>query len=364
MNESERIARLRLARSAGIGSKTFERLIDHCGTAVEALEALPGLSARGGRKKPLRACPADDAEAEIEAIAALGGQLIVSGEAGYPEALSAIPDPPPVLTVLGDAALLGRPTVGVVGMRNASAAGRKFARGLARDLGAAGLVVSSGMARGIDGAAHEGALGTGTVAVLAGGVDVPYPTEHTDLHRRIAESGAVISEHRPGTVPTARHFPARNRIISGLALGVVIVEAAPRSGSLITARLANEQGRIVFAVPGSPLDPRAKGPNDLLRQGATLVEGAEDVVAGIAGMAPRPPRPAGTAAENPAGPLEEAGDDARALLAAQLSQTPLTVDELVRECQLSAAMVQTILLELELAGRIARQPGNRVALLT
>ena len=364
MDQVERIARLRLARSEGVGPITFERLIGHCGSAVEALEALPGLSAKGGRKKPLRAGTADDAEAEIAAVTAIGGVLIVTGDAEYPEALSAIADPPPVLAVLGDAGLLGRPIVAMVGMRNASAAGRKLARGLARDLGAAGLVVSSGMARGIDGAAHEGALATGTVAVLAGGVDVPYPAEHTDLYRKMIEAGAVISEHRPGTVPTARHFPARNRIISGLALGLVVVEAAPRSGSLITARLANEQGRVVFAVPGSPLDPRARGTNDLLRQGAVLAEGADDVVAGIAGMAPGPRKPSSDGLEDPAGQLEDAGDDARALLAAQLSLTPVTVDELVRECQLSAAMVQTIVLELELAGRIMRHPGNRISLVT
>ncbi len=363
MNPAERIARLRLARSEGVGPRTFERLLAYCGTAADALEALPGLSAKGGRRKPLRPCPAEDATGEIAAIKALGGRLIVRGEADYPEALASIADPPPALAVLGDADMLGRTVVAVVGARNASAAGRKLARALAGDLGAAGVVVGSGLARGIDGAAHEGALPTGTVAVLAGGVDRPYPNEHVDLCRRIAETGAVISEHRPGTVPTSRHFPARNRLISGLALGVVVVEATLRSGSLITARMANEQGRLVFAVPGSPLDPRAKGTNDLLRQGAILAEGADDVIAGIQGMTP--PRPAPVeAAEEVAPDGADAGDDARATLAAQLSQTPLTVDELVRECQLSAAAVQTILLELELAGRVARQPGNRYSLLT
>ena len=360
MNRDERLARLRLARSEGVGPRTFARLIDHCGTAGAALAALPEMSARGGRGKPLRPCPAEDAAEEIAAVEALGGRLMVLGEDGYPDALSAIADPPPALAVLGDARMLGRVVVAVVGARNASAAGRKLARGLAGGLGAAGVVVGSGLARGIDGAAHEGALATGTIAVLAGGVDVPYPREHAGLHRRIAETGAVISEHRPGTVPMARHFPARNRLISGLALGVVVVEATPRSGSLITARMANEQGRMVFAVPGSPLDPRARGTNDLLRQGAALAENADDVIAGIRGMAPRP-APV-EAAEAPVPEAAEPGEAARAMLTARLGQTPLTVDELVRECQLSAATVQTILLELELAGRVARQPGNRVCL--
>ena len=362
MNQAERIARLRLARSEGVGPRTFARLIAHCGTAVAALAALPEMSARGGRRRPLRPCPAADAAEEIGAVAASGGRLIILGEDGYPDALSAIADPPPVLAVLGDAALLGRAVVAVVGARNASAAGRKLARGLAGDLGAAGVVVGSGLARGIDGAAHEGALATGTIAVLAGGIDVPYPREHAGLYRRIAEAGAAVSEHRPATVPTARHFPARNRLISGLALGVVVVEATLRSGSLITARTANEQGRLVFAVPGSPLDPRARGTNDLIRQGAQLAEGAEDVIAGIQGMVPRP-API-EAAEDPVPAVADPGEAARSALAARLGPVPLTVDELVRECQLSAATVQTILLELELAGRVVRQPGNRICLAT
>ncbi len=364
MNQAERLARLRLARSEGVGPRTFARLIAHCGTAADALAALPEMSARGGRRKPLRPCPAEDAAEEIAAVEAMGGRLMVLGEDDYPEALSAIADPPPALAVMGDAGMLGRTVVAVVGARNASAAGRKLARGLARDLGAAGVVVGSGLARGIDGAAHEGALATGTVAVIAGGIDVPYPREHTELYRRIAEAGAVVSEHRPGTVPTARHFPARNRLISGLALGVVVVEATLRSGSLITARTANEQGRMVFAVPGSPLDPRARGTNDLLRQGAVLAEGADDVIAGIRDMAPAPRPVPVEAAEDRAPAAAEMGEAARTLLATQLGQAPLTVDELVRECQLSAATVQTILLELELAGRVSRQPGNRVCLVT
>ncbi len=363
MNDSaDRLARLRLARSEGVGSRTYARLMAHFGNAAAALDGLPAMSARGGRRRPLRPCPRDEAEAELEALEALGGRMMLVEDADYPPALAAIPDPPPALSILGDPARLAGPAIGMVGTRNGSAAGRKFARGLAADLGAAGTVVVSGMARGIDTAVHEGSLATGSIAVLAGGIDVPYPRENAALYERLAADGTIVSDQRLGTAPAARHFPPRNRIISGLSLGVVVVEATLRSGSLITARLANEQGRIVFAVPGSPLDPRAAGPNDLLRQGAVLVERADDVVAAVAGMA----SPALTPREIDTAPApaarEEIDDGARGIVAACLGHTALTVDELVRECQLSAASVQTILLELELAGRVARRPGNRVSL--
>lgn len=361
---ADRLARLRLARSEGVGPRTWLQLMAHFGTAAEALEGLPEMSARGGRRRPLKPCPERDAEAELAALEELGGKMVLLGDPDYPAALAAIPDPPPALSVLGDAARLTGPAVGMVGMRNGSAAGRKFARVLAGDLGAAGVVVVSGMARGIDAAAHEGSLATGSVAVLAGGVDMPYPRENAGLYDRLISQGAVVSDQPLGTVATARHFPPRNRIVSGLSLGVAVVEANLRSGSLITARLANEQGRIVFAVPGSPLDPRAAGPNDLLRQGAVLVENAEDVLAAIEGMV----RPAGPAPETAAKPdipsSDEVDDSIRGIVADRLGHAPLTVDELVRECQLSAASVQTVLLELELAGRVSRQPGNRVSLIT
>ena len=212
--EAERLARLRLARSEGVGPRTWLRLVEHFGTATEALAGLPEMSARGGRGRPIRPCPENEAEAELAALAALGGRSVLLGDPDYPEALAAIPDPPPALSVLGDGARLAGPAVGIVGMRNGSAAGRKFARGLAADLGAAGVTIVSGMARGIDTAAHEGSLATGSVAVLAGGVDVPYPRENEDLYRRLAEEGAVVSERRLGTVPVARHFPPRNRLVS------------------------------------------------------------------------------------------------------------------------------------------------------
>ena len=362
--QAERLARLRLARSEGVGPRTYLQLMAHFGTAAEALAGLPGMSARGGRRRPLSPRPAQEAEAELAALEALGGRMVLLGDPDYPEALAAIPDPPAALSVLGDGARLAGPAVGMVGMRNGSAAGRKFARNLAADLGAAGLVVVSGMARGIDTAAHEGSLATGSVAVLAGGVDVPYPRENGELYRRLADEGAVVSDRALGTVPTARHFPPRNRIVSGLSLGVVVVEANLRSGSLITARLANEQGRIVFAVPGSPLDPRAAGPNDLLRQGAVLAERADDVAAAIEGMARPARRSPGTAGEHDVPPPEKVDDSTRGIVVGCLGHAPVTVDELVRECQLSAASVQTVLLELELAGRVSRQPGNRVSLIT
>lgn len=362
--DADRIARLRLARSEGVGPRTWLRLMAHFRTAAEALEELPGMSARGGRRRPLKPCPERDAETELAALEALGGRMVLLGDADYPEALAAIPDPPPALSVLGDAGRLAGPAVGMVGMRNGSAVGRKFARKLAADLGAAGAVVVSGMARGIDTAAHEGSLATGSVAVLAGGVDMPYPRENEGLYRRLVEEGAVVSDRRLGTVATARHFPPRNRIVSGLSLGVAVIEANLRSGSLITARLANEQGRIVFAVPGSPLDPRAAGPNDLLRQGAVLTENADDVLAAIEGMArPAGPRPA-IAPEPDTPSSDEVDDSTRGIVVSRLGHAPLTVDELVRECQLSAASVQTVLLELELAGRVSRHPGNRVSLIT
>jgi DNA processing protein len=273
--------------------------------------------------------------------------------------------------VIGEAELLGRPMVAVVGARNASASGRRFARDLAAGLGKAGIVVVSGLARGIDAAAHLGALASGTVAVLGGGVDVVYPEENRGLHEAMARQGAIVAELPPGTEPQARHFPRRNRIISGMALGVVVVEAAARSGSLITARLALEQGRDVFAVPGSPLDPRCRGSNDLLRHGATLTENAEDVLSQlgplVAGRAPPSPRPSQQSPPLPNWPaadnVDAVGDDAGiGLILERLGPTAVAVDELVRQCHLSAAVVATLLLELELAGKVERHPGNLVSL--
>jgi DNA processing protein len=364
--DRERVDRLRLLRAENVGPVTFRRLIERFGAAADALAALPDLARRGGRTSPLRVPSAADAERELAALARIGARLLAFDEPEYPEALAAVDDAPPLLSVMGHAHLLRGRCVAVVGARNASLNGRKIAADMARGLGAAGVAVVSGLARGIDAAAHEAALPTGTVAVQAGGIDVVYPPEHADLHRRIAEAGVLVAELPPGTEPQARHFPRRNRIVSGLSLGTVVVEAAVRSGSLITARLALEQGRDVFAVPGSPLDPRARGTNDLLRQGAILAETAQDVLDGLSGRGrpagARAPAP-GFAPAGPAPPDDPADlERARRLVLEALSPSPTSVDELVRECQLSVPAVATVLLELELAGRIQRFPGNRVAL--
>ena len=359
----ERIDRLRLIRSDNIGPITFRRLLARFAGATEALEALPALSRRGGRRSALRACPLERAEAELAAAEALGGRHVIWGDADYPPLLEQIEDAPPAFTLLGDGALLSRRAIAVVGARNASANGRRLAKTIANDLGRAGLVVVSGMARGIDGAAHEGALETGTVAVLAGGADVVYPPEHEALHAAIRERGAILAEQPPGTVPQARHFPFRNRIIAGLSLGTVVVEAAKRSGSLITARQAGEQGREVFAVPGSPLDPRCGGTNDLIRQGAVLTESAADVLESLPGATgPRAPlRPPAKLDESLPMEAGSAVEEARAKIVEALGPAPVPVDEIVRQCHLSPAVVSTVLLELELAGRLERHPGNQVS---
>ena len=341
------------------------------GSARAALEVLPRLARRGERSKTVTAPTRAEAEAELAALGRAGAWLVCWGEPGYPSALSAIEDAPPILTVLGRAETLQWPMIAMVGARNASANGRRLARDLAAELGQGGVVVVSGLARGIDAAAHLGALATGSIAVVAGGVDVVYPAENRGLYEALADRGAVVAELPLGTEPQARHFPRRNRIISGMALGVVVVEAAARSGSLITARFALEQGREVFAVPGSPLDPRSRGCNDLLRQGATLTESAADVLSQLGtqlrGAEPLHPVPSVALAAAPPSPAPAAaiplGDDAGLeLVLERLGPTPVAVDELVRQCQMSAAAVATLLLELELAGQVERHPGNLVSL--
>lgn len=366
LSASERLDWLRLIRSENVGPRTFFRLLERFGSAAAALEALPDLARRGGLRRAIRLCPRAEAQAELAAIERSGARLLAAIEPAYPRALAAIEDAPPLLAVIGAVSLLERPMVALVGARNASLNGRNFARRLAADLGRAGLVVVSGLARGIDTAAHEGAVASGTVAVMAGGADVVYPPENQALWEQIAAAGVVVSEMPPGTEPQARHFPRRNRIISGLALGVVVVEATPRSGSLITARCAADQGREVFAVPGSPLDPRAAGPNDLLRHGATLTAGAEDVLAVLSDLIRRRlAEPAPTGFTPAAGPLPDETElaAARAAILSLLGPVPVMVDEILRQCQLSPSVVSWVLLELELAGRLDRQPGNRVALL-
>lgn len=364
LSDTERIDWMRLIRTKFVGPHLFIELLERLGSAAAALDALPELSRRGGGRRKFTIPSHKSIAAELEALKAAGGAAIGLWEPDYPEALAAIADPPPILFLRGDSALLTRPTVAIVGARNASANGRRFAGEVAQQLGEAGYVVVSGLARGIDAAAHTGALDTGTVAAIAGGIDVVYPPEHEDLQTEIAATGALISEQPIGTRPTARHFPARNRLISGLSHGVLVVEAALKSGSLITARLALEQGREVFAVPGSPRDPRCKGTNDLIRQGAVLTDSAGDIISALSQQMLKPV-PA-TRRRFPPQPVEimpeTAPGTAHEKIIELLGATPTGVDELVRECHMSAASVQSTLLELELAGRIERHPGNRVSL--
>lgn len=357
---------LRLSRTQGVGPRAFTGLINRYGGAAHALEALPALARAKGREI---AIPAEaEIEAEMRAAARFGVTLIASGEADYPDALLTIDGPPPILAVKGRLELLHRPGVGIVGARNASASGRKMAKLLARGLGEAGFTVISGLARGVDTEAHRASLGSGAIAVLAGGIDRPYPPENGELAEEIADVGVLVSEMPLGLSPRGRDFPRRNRLIAGLASGVVIVEAARRSGSLITARMAGEQGRTVFAVPGSPLDPRCEGSNDLLRDGASLACSAEDVIAGLRPMAGAEEKPLMLFRE-PAPALDifeeedEAGEGAAPAqrVLALLSLDPVEVDTLSRMAGLSAGQVQGALMDLELEGVIRRDPGNRVS---
>ncbi len=380
LSDAERLDWLRLIRTENIGPLTFRRLLDRFGSAAAALDALPELARHGGRPQGIRIYSKAAAECEVQAATTIGGRLIAACEPDYPPLLVHIEGAPPIVMVRGDTRLFARPAIAIVGTRNMSLNGRRMAEVLARDLGAAGMVVVSGLARGIDTAAHRASLASGTVAVVAGGVDIVYPPENRNLQAAIAEQGIVLSEMPVGVQPQARHFPRRNRLISGIARGVIVVEAALRSGSLITARFALEQGREVFAVPGSPLDPRARGGNDLLRQGAILTESAEDVLREIGPLVaadrdtgglplPRPALPADLLPrpeEAAATPMRAEADlvAARRSIAEAMSPVPATVDEIIRNCQLSPAVVTTVLLEWELAGRLERHPGNRVALIT
>lgn len=367
LDKREKLGWLRLARAENVGPITFYRLMQIYGTPDKALAALPELSRRGGRKKPLSAPPMNDIEREYERLQKIGGEIVTAAEDSYPPALAAAEDAPPVISILGRAELLQAPTIAMVGARNASINGRKFSEKLACELGEAGMCVASGLARGIDTAAHTGALQTGTIAVVAGGIDVVYPEENKKLYEEIAEQGLVIAESPLGQVPFAQSFPRRNRIISGLSKGVIVVEATMRSGSLITARMAGEQGRDVYAVPGHPLDPRAEGPNHLIREGATLVRKAEDVLEAVRNFSGASFREVAQAVPRfygPPGNDDQPPENAQKIILSALSFTPAGVDELIRTCNLSIPAVQTALLELELAGRIKRHHGNRVSLIS
>ncbi len=365
LTDEQRLDWLRLIRTENIGPRTFRDLINYYGGARAALAALPALARRGGASGPARICSLEDAQAELKSARALGVELVALGEPEFPPRLQMIDDCPPLLAVRGRPAVLMRPLIAIVGSRNASAAGVKFAERLARDLGTAGFVTVSGLARGIDAAAHRASLSTGTIAVLAGGHDRIYPAEHAALLDEIIAEGAAVSEMPLAWEPRARDFPRRNRLISGLSVGVVIVEAARRSGSLITARLAGEQGREVFAVPGSPLDPRAEGTNGLLKQGATLITEAADVIAVLEPILGRGfDLPAQEPEPDTPGPLDvEPGEDERARITSLLGPTPVSIDDLVRLSRSSPAIVRTVLLELEIAGRLERHGGSLVSLL-
>ena len=367
LTDQQRLACLRLIRSENVGPVTFRALINHFGGAQAALDALPEVARQGGRKRPVRVCPRDVAEAELDAAAASGSSPLFTIEPGYPALLAQVDVPPPLLYVKGRSELLNRQAIAIVGSRDASAGGRKIARDLAHGLGEAGWVVASGLARGIDATAHTATLDTGTVAVLAGGTDNIYPPEHAELHAAIGRQGCIVSEQPPGFQPRGQDFPRRNRIISGLTRGTVVVEAAKRSGTLITARFAGEQGRDVFAVPGHPLDPRAEGTNQLLKDGATLVTEVEDILRALHPIIEHfEDRTAPSLADRvrstvvPPPPRVDQGDHATVVEA--LGTAPIAVDEIVRATGLSIRAVQIVLMELSLASRITLHGGQLVSL--
>ena len=357
---------LRLIRSDNVGPITFFNLVHQFGAAGRALEAIPDLAARGGKRTPVLCYTQKDAEREIAQVEKLGARMLRFGDTDYPELLLSIYDPPPLITVLGSPHIWKtRRNLAIVGSRNASANGYQFARKLAADAGALGLTVISGLARGIDTAAHTGSLAGGTVAVMASGIDQVYPPENKGLYELIAAQGAIISEQPFGAAPHSRSFPGRNRIISGMAQGTVVVEASLKSGSLITARFALEQGRDVFAVPGSPLDPRCKGTNSLIKQGAVVCESIDDVMQSLSHEQKftfREKESLGFVSDATFKTNEGELAEARKLVLSKLGYSPVIIDELLAQCQITPNMLSLILLELELAGRLSRMTGHKVAL--
>ena len=364
LTDRQKLSWLRLIRSENVGPATFRQLINVYGSAESALEALPELVRRGGARGSVRISSIQAAERELEATAALGAKIVGIGEPDFPKLLRQSDSPPPMVVIKGNPAVFELPALAIVGARNASLAGIKFTRKIAGDLALEGFSIVSGMARGIDTAAHQASLSTGTIAVMAGGMDHPYPPENVALFHTIPERGGAIVCERPiGWEPRGQDFPRRNRVIAALGIGLVVVEAAKRSGSLISARFAGELGRLVFAVPGSPLDPRSEGSNGLLRNGATLITSAADVIEAVAPLIGRNSTSAGIEE-----PLSEIGyvqptDSARERLIEALGATPVTIDELVSHTQLSVQEAFLILLELDLAGRLERHSGGRVALI-
>ncbi|MFN7101744.1 MAG: DNA-processing protein DprA [Pseudorhizobium sp.] len=367
LTDRQRIAWLRLIRSDNVGPATFRDLINHFGSAEAALAMLPELSSRGGASRAVRIATVDEAERELERAHRLGARFIGIGEPDYPAALRQIDGAPPLLAAKGRSEAALQPSVGVVGSRNASISGAKFAAMIARDVGRAGYTVTSGLARGIDTAAHRASLETGTIAVLAGGLDQPYPPENISLLQEITDgTGLAVSEMPVGWEPRARDFPRRTRLIAGISLGVVVVEAAQRSGSLITARMAGDFGRLVFAVPGSPLDPRCHGTNGLLKEGAIVTTGSQDVLDALAPLSRMEPPQASVIEE----PDQDDGarsylppdDSEREQIVSALGPTPVEVDDIIRHTGLAASAVYLVLLELDLAGRLHRHPGGLVSI--
>lgn len=365
LSDRQRLNWLRLIRTENVGPVSFRTLINRFGSAEAALAHLPELALAGGAARPARIPSEADAAAEMEAAHRFGARFVAVGETDYPPMLRRMDAPPPLIAVKGDARLFQRPAVAIVGARNASASGARMAQMLASGLGRAGYTVVSGLARGIDAAAHEASIATGTVGVLAGGLDRPYPPENVRLADRIAAEGVLVSEMPFGWEPRARDFPRRNRLVAGLGLGLVVVEAAQRSGSLISARLANEMGRLVFAVPGSPLDPRAAGTNGLIKDGAMLVTEVRDVTDALAPLTQSDGAPpmlgAGEAEDLSAAPPP--AEDERALVLEALSPTPIQTDDLLRHTGIAPAQLAMVLLELDLAGRLERHAGGAVSLL-
>lgn len=367
LTDRQRISWLRLIRSDNVGPATFRDLINHFGTAETALAMLPELSRRGGSTRTVRIASEAEAEKELEIAARFGARFLGIGEPGYPPALRQIDGAPPLLAVKGDLAVTGLPAVGIVGSRNASISGAKFAALMARDIGRAGYAIISGLARGIDTAAHRASLETGTIAAMAGGLDRPYPPENVELLREICDGGGLaISEMPFGWEARARDFPRRNRLIAGVALGVVVVEAAARSGSLITARLAGDFGRLVFAVPGSPLDPRCEGTNGLLKDGAAVTTRADDVLQALAPLS-NIDLFSGSSANEPGGdrehqPTPPPSDSERARITDALGPTPVEIDDIVHHTGLAPSAVYLVLLELDIAGRLHRHPGGLVSI--
>lgn len=364
LTDRQRLNWLRLIRADNVGPATFRDLVNRFGSAEAAVSILPELSARGGGSRHMRIPTEADAQREMETAHRFGARFVAIGEPDYPPLLQRADQPPPLVAIAGDSEILRAPAVAIVGARNASAAGTRFAASLASELGRAGYTVVSGLARGIDAAAHRGSLATGTVAVLAGGLDRPYPQENVALAEEVAQRGVLVSQMPFGWEPRARDFPRRNRLVAGMSLGLVVVEAAFRSGSLISARLANEMGRVVFAVPGSPLDPRAAGSNGLLKQGATIVTEASDVLDMLAPMA-GVHRPAALPLEEPPdfNAVPPPADSERNRVLEALGPTPMPVDDIIRHTGLHPAQVFVILLELDLAGRLERHAGSAVSLL-